>query len=73
MYGVKTIIDGKERIYWLHESEYITRLLASITTYKTMKELKKLEQWEILEDSKYKYVVRGKLTGTQFSTEIIGV
>ena len=73
MYGIKTIINGKEKLYWLHESEYITRLLASIAAYKTMEELKKLENWDVLEDSKYKFTARGKLTGVQFSTEIIGV
>ena len=73
MYGVKTVIDGTEKIYWLHESKYITRLLVSITTYKTMEELKKLENWDILEDSDDKYTARGRLSGLQFSTEIIGV
>lgn len=73
MYGVKTVINGKEKLYWLHKSKHITRLLVSILTYKTMEELKKLENWEVIEDSDYKYVVKGRLTGTQFSTEIIGV
>ena len=43
MYGVKTSINGIEKIYWLHESEYITRLLVSITIYITMEKLKELE------------------------------
>lgn len=73
MYGVKTSINGIEKIYWLHESEYITRLLVSITIHITMEKLKELENWEVLEDSNTKYSVRGKLTGTIFSTEIIGV
>ena len=73
MYGVKTVIDGKENIYWLHKDKYITRILVSLTTYKAMEELKKLENWEVIEDSDYKYVARGRLTGLQFSTEIIGV
>ena len=73
MYGVKTVINGKEKLYWLHESKYITRLLVSITTYKTMEELKKLENWEVIEDSDYKFTAIGRLTGVQFSTEIIGV
>lgn len=73
MYGVKTMINGNEKIYWLNESEYITRLLVSITIHITMEKLKTIENWEILEDSNTKYSVRGRLTGTRFSTEIIGV
>ena len=73
MFGVKTTMDGDSKIYWLHESKYITRLLVSITVYKTMEELKKLENWEVIEDSDDKYTVKGRLSGLQFSTEIIGV
>ena len=73
MYGVKTSINGIEKIYWLNESEYVTRLLVSITIHISMEKLKKLENWDIVEDTDTKYSVRGKLTGTIFSTEIIGV
>lgn len=73
MYGVKTNVGGSEKVYWIHESKYITRLLVSITTYKTFQELKELEQWDVLEDTETKFTAIGRLTGLQFSTEIIGV
>ena len=73
MYGVKTTIGNEEEIYWLHESKYITRLIVSITTYKTMEKLKKHESWNIVEDTNMKFKAIGRLTGLQFSTEIIGV
>lgn len=73
MYGVKTVINGEENIYWLSRYKEVTRILVSLTTYKAMEELKKLENWDILEDSDDKYVARGRLTGLQLSVEVIGV
>ena len=73
MYGIKANIGSFEDIRWIDESKLVTRLIASIAVEMSMKKLREIENFEVLEESDEKFIAKGKDTGVIFSVNVIEV
>lgn len=71
MWGTKLTINGKTQYNWVNEPKEVVRLLASLTTLAVIKEVGKWEDWEVLEDTDNKYSMIGRITGFQWSIELV--
>lgn len=71
MWGTKLTIDGESQYNWVNAPKEVVRLLASLTTLAVIQELGKWDDWEVLEDTDSKYSTRGRITGFQWSIELV--
>lgn len=74
MLGIKTVVnDGKTDIRWINETETVVKMIASLAITAAVKSLSRFEDFETIEDSDRKFVMKGKTTGYEFSVEIVEV
>ena len=73
MCGVKITKNDKVDIYWISDTLNTVRVTTALVIDSIMKELRKMEDWEILEETDIKYHAKGKFTGFDLVIEIIEV
>lgn len=71
MWGTKFTINGESQYNWVNAPKEVVRLLASLTTLAVIQEMENLDNWEVLEDTDSKYSTRGRITGFQWSIELV--
>ncbi|MBR2247472.1 MAG: hypothetical protein IJ880_10650 [Bacilli bacterium] len=71
MYGIKVEANGENKYYWVSEHKQVARLTASLTAFSMMKDLEKLDVWNVLEDTDNKYTVIGGITKFKWSIEVV--
>ena len=71
MYGVKVTKNDKVDIYRINDTINTVRITTALVIDSIMKELRKMEDWTILEETDTKYHAKGVFTGFDFVVEIV--